>query len=251
MFGLNPAPMKHLAEYLVTRAVGAMASCLPHAARLAIGRSLGSLVYALDARHRKITLANVEWRSAKELAGSRRRRGAFSISGPCSSDVNPRRHVGRQPSSVRGIERLEARRRPTRASSGAAPWVGAHGGAWLPSRNSLVAREGQSLPSTGGSRRSGDFRQRVVYKSPGQMRELMREGERCHRHDQNVHLQDRSSSTGGRLRRPGSPGWFALSAGRHSFPRSATLSRRTLSRGLREPVDFSPIGSDRTPRSPP
>jgi KDO2-lipid IV(A) lauroyltransferase len=52
--------MRHYAEYVLARAAGAAASILPRSGRLALGRSLGSLVYALDARHRGIALANID-----------------------------------------------------------------------------------------------------------------------------------------------------------------------------------------------
>lgn len=51
--------MKHLFEYAAVTAIAAILRVLPRRVRLGCGRRLGSVVFALDARHRAITIDNV------------------------------------------------------------------------------------------------------------------------------------------------------------------------------------------------
>ena len=51
--------MKHVFEYIAALKVSWLMRLLPRRWRLACGRALGRTVYALDARHRRITLQNV------------------------------------------------------------------------------------------------------------------------------------------------------------------------------------------------
>ena len=51
--------MKHAVEYAIVVAISGLMRVLPRRVRLACGRALGSLVFALDARHRRITIDNV------------------------------------------------------------------------------------------------------------------------------------------------------------------------------------------------
>jgi KDO2-lipid IV(A) lauroyltransferase len=198
--------MKHHAEYLIARAAGAAASLLPHAARLAIGRSLGSLVYALDARHRKITLANVDLAFGDEKSAGEKRaiaEGAFrhfgamlfemiTLGRPSWAELEPR-------FDFEGIERLEEARRRGKGVI----LVAAHFGNWelhavahgyRLGKLHLVARE-QDNPYLNRWLEAirGISGNEVVYKSRAlsQMRKLMREGGTVAIvTDQNVHLQD-------------------------------------------------------------
>jgi KDO2-lipid IV(A) lauroyltransferase len=251
--------MKHLAEYLVTRAVGATARCLPHAARLAIGRSLGSLVYALDARHRKITLANVDmaFGDEKSLAekqaiaeGAFRHFGAMlfemlTLGRPTWEELEPR-------FEFEGIERLEEARRRGKGVI----LVAAHFGNWelhgvahgyRLGKLHLVARE-QDNPYL--NRWLEEIRSisgnEVVYKNRalGQMRELMRDGESVAIvTDQNVHLQDAVfvDFFGQKAATTGVASWFALKTGAALLPAFCYPLPGGRYRAVYEsPIDFEP-----------
>jgi KDO2-lipid IV(A) lauroyltransferase len=198
--------MKHHAEYLLVRASGAAASLLPHAARLAIGRSLGSCVYALDARHRKITLANVDVAFGDEKSAAEKRsiaEGAFrhfgamlfemiTLGRPTWAELEPR-------FEFEGIERVEEAQRRGKGVI----LVAAHFGNWelhavahgyRLGKIRLVARE-QDNPYLNRwlEQIRGISGNEVVYKSRAlsQMRKAMREGGTVAIvTDQNVHLQD-------------------------------------------------------------
>jgi KDO2-lipid IV(A) lauroyltransferase len=236
MFGSIPTPMKHLAEYLLTRAAGATAGTLPHAARLAIGRSLGSLVYALDGRHRKITLANVDMAFGPEKTAAEKQaiaEGAFrhfgamlfemiTLGRPTWADLEPR-------FEFEGVERVEEARRRGKGVI----LIAAHFGNWelhavahgyRLGKLHLVARE-QDNPYLNRwleeiRRISGN---EVVYKNRAlaQMRTLMRDGETVAIvTDQNVHLQDAIfvDFFGRKAATTPVASWFALKTGAALIP---------------------------------
>lgn len=251
--------MKHLAEYLLTRAAGATARCLPHAARLAIGRSLGSLVYALDARHRRITLANVDAAFGDEKSAAAKRaiaEGAFrhfgamlfemiTLGRPAWEELEPR-------FEFEGVERLEQARRRGKGVI----LVAAHFGNWelhavahgyRLGKLHLVARE-QDNPYLNRwleeiRRISGN---EVVYKSRalGQMRELMREGETVAIvTDQNVNLQDAVfvDFFGQKAATTPVASWFALKTGAALLPAFCYPLPGGRYRAVYEnPIDFEP-----------
>lgn len=72
--------MKHAIEYGLVVAMSGLMRVLPRRMRLACGRALGSLVFAVDARHRRITIDNVSRAYGDEKTDAEKRaiaRGAF------------------------------------------------------------------------------------------------------------------------------------------------------------------------------
>ena len=72
--------MKHVIEYGLAVGIGGLMRLVPRRMRLACGRALGSLVYALDARHRNITIDNVSQAYGNEKSEAETRaiaEGAF------------------------------------------------------------------------------------------------------------------------------------------------------------------------------
>ena len=72
--------MKHVIEYGLAVGIGGLMRLVPRRMRLACGRTLGSLVYALDARHRNITIDNVSQAYGNEKSDEETRaiaEGAF------------------------------------------------------------------------------------------------------------------------------------------------------------------------------
>jgi KDO2-lipid IV(A) lauroyltransferase len=252
--------MKHLAEYVLTRAAGASTSLLPRSARLAIGRSLGSLVYALDRRHRRITLANVEMafgagRSSREkqaiAEGAFRHFGAMlfemlTLGRPTWEELQAR-------FDFEGVEELEAARRRGKGVL----LVAAHFGNWELhaiahgyrfGKIHLVARE-QDNPYLNRwleeiRRVSGN---EVVYKDRalGQMRKLMREGATvAFVTDQNVHLQDAVfvDFFGRKAATTPVAAWFALKTGAALVPAFCYPQPSGRYRAIYEsPVDVEPF----------
>ena len=73
--------MRHAITYAFARGAGLLLRLLPRRARLGFGRALGSLVYAVDERHRARTLANVELAFGSEKSAAEKEaiaEGAFS-----------------------------------------------------------------------------------------------------------------------------------------------------------------------------
>ena len=52
--------LRHLAEFLPTRILGYTLRVFPRSTRRTLGRLLGRVAFALDARHRAVTLANLD-----------------------------------------------------------------------------------------------------------------------------------------------------------------------------------------------
>jgi KDO2-lipid IV(A) lauroyltransferase len=228
--------MKHLAEYLLTRAAGAAAKGLPHGARLAVGRSLGSLVYALDARHREITLANVEMAFGGGKSAAEKKaiaEGAFRHFGAMLFEMitlgRPAWEKLESRFDFEGVERFEEARRRGRGVI----LVAAHFGNWELhaiahgyrfGKIHLVARE-QDNPYLNRWLEAirGISGNEVVYKNRalGQTRKLMREGETVAIvTDQNVHLQDAVfvDFFGQKAATTPVASWFALKTGAALVP---------------------------------
>jgi Kdo2-lipid IVA lauroyltransferase/acyltransferase len=228
--------MKHFAEYALIRGAAAAASVLPRPARRAIGRSLGSLVYALDARHRNITLENVEMSFGEEKSRAEKQsiaEGAFrhfgamlfemiTLGRPAWKELEPR-------FEFEGAERFEEARRRGKGVI----LVTAHFGNWELhaiahgyrfGKIHLVARE---QDNTYLNRWLEEIRgisgNQTVYKNRAlaQMRKLMRDGETVAIvTDQNVHLQDAVfvDFFGRQAATTPVAGWFALKTGAALVP---------------------------------
>jgi KDO2-lipid IV(A) lauroyltransferase len=254
--------MKHRVEYLLTRAAAGAARCLPYAARLAIGRSLGSLVYALDARHREITLANVDMAFGVNKNAAERKaiaEGAFRHFGAMLFEMitlgRPTREDLESRFEFEGVERYEEARRRGKGVI----LVAAHFGNWELhavahgyrfGRIHLVARE-QDNPYL--NRWLEEIRgisgNEVVYKNRalGQTRKLLREGETVAIvTDQNVHLEDAVfvDFFGRKAATTPVASWFALKTGAALVPVFCYPLARGRYRAIYEgPVDVEPYRS--------
>jgi KDO2-lipid IV(A) lauroyltransferase len=254
--------MKHRTEYLLTRAAGWAARPLPYGARLAIGRSLGSLVYALDARHREITLANVEMAFGAEKTSAERKaiaEGAFRHFGAMLFEMltlgRPTREDLESRFEFEGAERYEA----ARSRGKGVILVAAHFGNWELhavahgyrfGRIHLVARE-QDNPYL--NRWLEEIRgisgNEVVYKNRalGQTRKLLREGGTVAIvTDQNVHLQDAVfvDFFGRKAATTPVASWFALKTGAALVPVFCYPVGRGRYRAVYEgPLDVEPYRS--------
>ena len=72
--------MKHVIEYVLAVGIGGVLRLFPRRVRLGCGRALGSLVFALDTRHRNITIDNVSKAYGNEMSDQNTRaiaEGAF------------------------------------------------------------------------------------------------------------------------------------------------------------------------------
>jgi KDO2-lipid IV(A) lauroyltransferase len=236
MFAPDSARMKHFFEYSLTRAAAAAASLLPRAGRRAIGRSLGSLVYALDARHRNITLENVDRAFGSEKSAAEKKaiaEGAFrhfgamlfemiTLGRPAWKDLETRFEFD-------GAEFFQE----ARGRGKGVILVAAHFGNWelhaiahgyLFGKIHLVARE-QDNPYL--NRWLEEIRgisgNQVIYKNRAlaQTRKLIREGETVAIvTDQNVHLQDAVFVDFFGRKAAATPiaSWFALKTGAALVP---------------------------------
>ncbi len=251
--------MKHFAEYVLTRAASATASLLPPPARRAIGRSVGSLVYAIDSRHRKITLANVHMAFGSEKNDAEKREiaeGAFrhfgamlfeliTLGRPAWKDLESR-------FEFEGAERLEEAQRRGKGVL----LVAAHFGNWELhavahgyrfGKIHLVAREQDNkhlnrwLEEIRGI--SGN---QIVYKDRAlaQIRKLIRNGETVAIvTDQNVQLQDAVfvDFFGRKAAATPVPSWFALKTGAALVPAFCyPLASGRYRAVYEEPLDLDP-----------
>jgi len=124
---------RHYAEYLAALFLGYAMRPLPRRARLALGRTAGSLVFALDAKHRAVTLGNLDFAfdstktSAEKYAIAR---GAFRHFGAMLFDLislgTPRWHELQKIVEFEGIENVEQARKAGRGVL----LVTAHFGNW-------------------------------------------------------------------------------------------------------------------------
>lgn len=198
--------MKHRIEYAAARVASAFARFLPRKARLAVGRALGSLVFALDRRHRDITLENVDLAFGSEKTAAEKRaiaRNAFRHFGAMLFEmITLGRLEWRQLGPLVDIAGLEHVENARRRGKGVI-LVAAHFGNWelhaiahgfLLGRLYLVAREQDNLYLNSWLEEirkiSGN---EVVYKRRAlrQMRRLLRDGAIiAFVIDQNVHLED-------------------------------------------------------------
>jgi KDO2-lipid IV(A) lauroyltransferase len=228
--------MKHFAEYAFTRTASAAASLLPRPGRRAIGRSLGSLVYALDARHRNITLENVDRAFGPEKSAAEKQaiaEGAFrhfgamlfemiTLGRPSWKDLEPR-------FEFEGAESFE----DARGRGKGVILVTAHFGNWELhgiahgyrfGKIHLVAREQDNLYL---NRWLEDIREisgnQIIYKDRAlaQIRKVIREGATVAIvTDQNVHLQDAVFVDFFGRKAAATPiaAWFALKTGAALVP---------------------------------
>jgi KDO2-lipid IV(A) lauroyltransferase len=228
--------MKHIAEYALIRAAAIAAGVLPGPGRRALGRSLGSVVYALDSRHRSVTLENVDRAFGDEKSAAEKRavaEGAFrhfgamlfemiTLGRPAWKDLEGR-------FEFEGAERYEEARRRGKGVI----LVAAHFGNWELhaiahgyrfGRIHLVAREQDNLYL---NRWLEDIRgisgNQIVYKNRAlaQTRKLIRDGETVAIvTDQNVHLQDAVFVDFFGRKAAATPvaAWFALKTGAALVP---------------------------------
>ncbi|HEY7820649.1 MAG TPA: lysophospholipid acyltransferase family protein [Vicinamibacteria bacterium] len=228
--------MKHLAEYVLARGAAAGTRLLPGPGRRGIGRSLGSFVYALDSRHRAITLGNVETAFGREITAAERRsiaEGAFRHFGAMLFELLTLGRPSWEELSGRidleGAERFEE----ARARGKGVLLIAAHFGNWELhgiahgyrfGKIHVVARE---LDNPYLNRWLARIREisgnEVIYKDRalGQMRKLLRAGETIAIvTDQNVHPQDAVfvDFFGRKAATTPVASWFALKTGAALVP---------------------------------
>ena len=124
---------RHYAEYLAALFLGYAMRLLPHRARLALGRTAGGMVFALDAKHRAVTLANLDFAFGSTKTADEKyaiARGAFRHFGAMFFELisfgKPRREKLQKIVEFEGIENFE---RAKRAGKGVL-LVGSHFGNW-------------------------------------------------------------------------------------------------------------------------
>jgi KDO2-lipid IV(A) lauroyltransferase len=234
--GFDESPMKHAVEYALARAVSGLLRLFPRRMRLAVGRGLGSLVFALDRRHRRITLENVDLAYHGEKTEPEKRaiaRGAFrhfgamlfemlTLGRPTPGELDRR-------FDLEGVERFEEARRRRKGVI----LVTAHLGNWelhalaharRLGKIHVVARELDNRFLNRWLERirtlSGN---EVIYKQRalGQMRKVLKAGETVAVViDQNVHLEDAVfvDFFGTKAATTPVASWFALKTGAALVP---------------------------------
>ncbi|HXV62613.1 MAG TPA: lysophospholipid acyltransferase family protein [Vicinamibacteria bacterium] len=228
--------LKHWAEHLAAFNVSLLVGILPRRMRLGIGRALGSLVFAIDRRHRAITLDNVRTAFGDRKTDEERlrvARGAFQHFGAMLVELLT---LGaRKPAEIEslvemeGTECFERARRRGRGVILVAAHFGnwelhaiAHGFRFGPIH--LVARE---LDNAYLNRKLEKLRRvsgnGVIYKKQAlrQMRRLMKAGETvAFVIDQNVHLQDAVfvEFFGKKAATTPVASWFAITSGAALVP---------------------------------
>lgn len=251
--------MKHALEYALARTVSGLLRLFPRRMRLAVGRGLGSLVFTLDRRHRRITLENVELAydggksEPQKLAiarGAFRHFGAMLVEMLTLGRPTPGELDGLV--ELEGVERFEAARRRGKGVI----LVTAHLGNWelhalahacRLGKIHVVARELdnrflnrwlESIRTLSGNE--------VVYKERalGQMRKLMKAGETVAVViDQNVHLEDAVfvDFFGTKAATTPIASWFAWKTGAALVPAfSFPLSDGRYRAVYEEPIDAAP-----------
>jgi KDO2-lipid IV(A) lauroyltransferase len=198
--------MKHALEYTLALTMSGLLRLLPRRARLALGRSLGSLIFSLDRRHRRVTLENVNLAYDGEKTEPEKRaiaEGAFRHFGAMLFELlalgKPTPKELDRLFEIEGAERFEEARRRGKGVM----LVTAHLGNWelhaLAHRYRLgkvhvVARELDNRFLNRWLERIRTLTgNEVVYKQRalGQMRKLVKAGETVAvLIDQNVHLED-------------------------------------------------------------
>lgn len=265
MFVSSLEPMKHVAEYMLARAAGAAARCLPRGGRLAIGRSLGSLVYALDGRHRRITLANVHRAFGAEKSAAEKKaiaEGAFRHFGAMLFEMltlgRPAKEELESRFEFEGVERLEEARRRGKGVI----LVAAHFGNWELHAIAHGYRFGKIHPVA--REQDNPYLNRwleeiraisgneVIYKdrAVSQVRRRIRDGEIVAIvTDQNVHLEDAVfvDFFGQKAATTPIASWFALKTGAALVPAFSYPLPGGRYRAVYEgPIDLEPYrGLDR------
>jgi KDO2-lipid IV(A) lauroyltransferase len=86
---VKAGPVRHGLEYVAYRLAAAPLAAIPHGAARALGRLLGDLAWALDGRHRRVTLDNLALALPERPVAERRRiaRACFRHFGRSFSDM--------------------------------------------------------------------------------------------------------------------------------------------------------------------
>lgn len=228
--------MKHAIEYVLVVAIAGVMRILPRRTRRACGRVLGSVAFAVDARHRRVTIDNVSRAYGDEKTESEKRaiaEGAFrhfgamvfelmSFGSPTSDDIDAL-------VELKGVERYTQARAKGQGVILTTGHFGnwevhgvAHGFRFGPVHvlarvqdNPYLNRWLEKIRSVSGNR--------VVYKQNAlsQLRRLLKGGETVALViDQNVHLEDAVfvDFFGRKAATTPVPAWFALKMGAALMP---------------------------------
>jgi len=257
--------MKHRLEYALAWLVSRLMRLFPRRVRLACGRALGGLVYALDGRHRRITLDNVRTafggeKTEEEVTAIAR--GAFRHFGAMLFELLNLEQLSAESIErlveMEGTERFERARARGKGVILTAAHFGnwelhaiAHGRRFDPIH--LVAREQDNASLNRWLEDvRGIFGNDVIYKERalGQMRRLMKAGETvAFVIDQNVHLDDAVfvDFFGRKAATTPVASWFALKTGAALVPVFCyPLPDGRYHAVYEEPVDVAPYrGLDR------
>lgn len=110
--------VRHSAEYLAALLLGYAMRLLPRRARLALGRTVGGIVFALDAKHRAVTLRNLDFAFGAGKTADEKyaiARGAFRYFGAMLFELisfgKPRWEKLQKIVEFEGIENFEEARR--------------------------------------------------------------------------------------------------------------------------------------------
>ncbi len=228
--------MKHAIEYALVVAISGLVRVLPRRMRLACGRSLGSLAFAVDRRHQRITLDNVSraFRDQKTEAEKRAiAEGAFRHFGAMVFELVT---LGSPtPEDIEALVELEGAERYARAHAsgqGVILTTGhfgnwelhgvAHGFRFGPVHVLARAQDNPYL-NRWLEKIRGSSGNQIVYKKNalGQLRRLLKGGETVALViDQNVHLEDAVfvDFFGRKAATTPVPAWFALRMGAALVP---------------------------------
>ena len=251
--------MKHRLEYTLALIVSGLMRLFPRRSRLACGRALGGLVYALDGRHRRITIDHVRTafegeKTEEEIAAIAR--GAYRHFGATLFELltlgQPAAESIERLVEMEGAERFERARARGKGVILTAAHFGnwelhaiAHGLRFEPVH--LVAKEqDNALLNRWLEKVRGIFGNHVLYKQRalGQMRRLMKAGETVGLViDQNVHLEDAVfvDFFGRKAATTPVPSWFALKTGAALVPVFCyPLPDGRYHAVYEEPVDVAP-----------
>ncbi len=228
--------MKHHLEYLLARALSVVMRFLPRRAQLAWGRAAGSLVFTLDARHRKSTIGHVDLAFGSEKSDREKRaiaRGAYRHFGSMLFELislgQPSREQMERLVELEGVERFER----AQASGKGVILTTGHFGNWemhgiahgfkLGRINVLARVQSNRFLNQWLENVRGISGNTVVYKEGAlsELRRLLREGETIALViDQNVRSEDAVfiDFFGRQAATTPVPAWFALKTGAALVP---------------------------------